>query len=79
MSEYPEHEKVAKFSDWSNLIGDFIEWLACEGYASTEIFDIYEDINPLLAKYFGINYEDLMIEKGIMLQKVREANDYNSK
>lgn len=31
MKEYPEHEKLSKIEDKSQIIGEFIEWMASKG------------------------------------------------
>ena len=32
MSNYPEHDKLSKISDESQLVGEFIDWLQDKGY-----------------------------------------------
>ena len=28
--KYPEHEKLKKIQDQSQIVGEFLEWLSCE-------------------------------------------------
>ena len=87
-SEYPECEKMAKVSDKSQTIGEFLDWLRGEaGYIIAEYgadsdkdrdegpFPIHKSIEQLLADYFEIDLNKVETEKRKMLDKIRrDAN-----
>ena len=81
--KYPEHEKLQKISDHSQLIGEFLEWLLlerglviCQGYDGPNEwpdrpyvpFD--QPFDVLLAEYFSINQEVVSREKEEMLAQL---------
>jgi len=78
--DYPEHEKLDKVEDKSQVIGEFLDWLRstriflCR-YGKREIpYPIGETIEEILAAYFGIDLEKLEQEKQAMLEEMRKAN-----
>jgi hypothetical protein len=81
-SEYPEHEKLAKVSDESNAIGDFIMWLESKGTHLMQWNDSAEDWLPdqdsivsMLAAYYDIDLKKIEQEKREMLNTMREMNE----
>jgi hypothetical protein len=80
MAEYPEHEKLTKVKDQSQLIGAFLDWLEQSGYTiceyskkREEFFPIHQSVQKWLAEYFDIDLEKLDAEKVSMLDKLRKA------
>ena len=92
--EYPEHDKLAKVSDRSQAIGEFLEWLGereskvvlcslertSSGFYPKKIFlPIANSVERLLAEYFEIDLKVIEDEKRAMLDVCRKANqDGNS-
>lgn len=84
MGEYPEHEKLAKISDESQKIGEFLVWCEEQGWHLAEwdesrvyearMMPIQPKINGVLALYFGIDLDVLEAEKVAMLDAQRELN-----
>ena len=85
MSDYPEHQKLAKISDKSQAIGEFLEWLGREYVICTwgsvdDAFDregyrpARKSIEELLAEFFEIDRAVIETEKRAMLAALREMN-----
>lgn len=84
MATYPEHEKLARISDKSQAIGEFVDWLSADkGIHLAEwkvvggtdvLFYAAAPITDLLAEHFGIDQDKLEDEKRAMLEAQREMN-----
>jgi len=73
MLETPEHEKLKKVSDKSQVIGEFIEWLETEGfYVTGRKRGKYFNLRWMLAKFFNIDEQKLEAEKIAMLEEMRQ-------
>ncbi len=80
--KYPEHEKLEKIRDKSQLIGEFLEWLneeqhlfICEEDTGSyeNAFVLFSFSNEvLLARYFDIDLDKLEQEKRQMLKELRK-------
>ena len=77
--EYPEHEKLAKVKDESQIIGQFLD-TGLDGMVLARWDDDYEEYNPvhepintILDRYFGIDQDKLEAEKRQMLEQLRKA------
>ena len=80
---YPEHEKLAKVSDKSQVIGEFCDWLSEQGIMFSRYDDDYlggnfpltvsMDIQRRLAEFFDIDRKKLEAEKRQMLDEIRSA------
>lgn len=83
MSEYPEHDKLTKVKDQSQLIGEFLDWLGTQGihlasypYDDSEhLWELFQTREELLAQRFDINLVKLENEKRQMLEEIRATND----
>jgi hypothetical protein len=78
--EYPEHEKLARISDQSQRLGEFLEWAEEKGWHLAEWQDEIDYMLPIhlkkdqvLARYFGIDLDRLHAEKDAMYQALSEA------
>jgi hypothetical protein len=82
---YPEHDKLAKVTDHSQAIGEFLDWLQNERGVTLAHYDdnyiqgdvltpIFRSIEDWLAIYFDIDRNRLEEEKREMLRLQREAN-----
>lgn len=81
MSDYPEHDKLAKISDQSQTCGEFVDWLQgcglhlCEGEDDEGRFwPSHRPITELLAGFFDIDQKKIDAEKEAMLDVLRAAN-----
>lgn len=82
--KYTEHEKLAKISEQSQFIGEFLDYLQERGKCIADrAFDSFgrpclsEDdtsIQGHLAEMFQIDLQKLEAEKQDMLEKLRERN-----
>lgn len=79
--KYPEHEKLHKVHEQSQVIGEFLEQLGSEGLSICEYVDRHDRWSPLskntekiLADYFGIDLDKLEKEKRQMLAELQKAN-----
>lgn len=81
MSKYPQHEKLKKVQDQSQMVGEFLEWLSSKSWTICELnrTDDYCPIQlrteELLAEYFGIDLKKLEREKRAMLDELREKQE----
>lgn len=83
MSDYPEHEKLAKVKDLSQEIGAFLEWANVEHgwffahYPDGEDFPwrIRQTTQDVLAMFFEIDRIELEREKEHMLLIQRKMNE----
>lgn len=80
-NKYPEHEKLNKIADKSQVIGEFLEYLQdekryllCELVCETKYYPVHVSIQDLLADFFGIDQKKLEKEKREMLEEIRAAN-----
>lgn len=79
-TKYPEHAKLAKVKDKSQIVGDFIKWYKAHyeiaKYVPHDDDDYLEPVHKpltgLLAEYFGIDEDKLADEKDLMLVEIRE-------
>lgn len=75
----PEHDKLAKIQDKSQVIGEFIEWLGEKwdiylGHDVGGVDDLiraYEPLQTYLADFFEIDQQKLAEEKDGMLSEIR--------
>jgi hypothetical protein len=82
-SDYPECEKLAKVSETSQKIGEFLEWLNEQGFTicrlgednSDLFYPDYTSINQRLADFFGIDLNKVEAERRQMLETLRSQND----
>ena len=76
--EYPEHEKLKKISDQSQVIGEFLEHLEKKGVVlcvqSFRYVPIGKSKQIILAEYFGIDLDKLEVEKQEMIEGIRSNN-----
>ena len=92
MGPFPEHEKLAKVADTSQLIGEFLEWLPTSGiHLAMWLMHVDEDgdeeerlvysphsIHQVLAEYYEIDLNKLEDEKVAMLEAQRRLNEVTS-
>lgn len=72
MSEYPEHEKLAKIQDESQVIGEFLDWCAdAKGVVLTRNGPAITWNSGLLAEFFSIDQAKIDAEKEQMLADIR--------
>jgi hypothetical protein len=80
MAVYPEHEKLAKVSDRSQVIGEFLDWLRNDqgivlaeyGPNDVDLFPARRHtIEDWLALYFKIDLAKIEREKRAMLEAIR--------
>ena len=78
MTNYPEHDKLMKVREESQIIGNFLD--SC-GYTLSYYSEQYDEFVPtnriieeVLAEFFGINLDILNEEKMEMLEQMREAD-----
>lgn len=81
MAETPEHEKLHKVRDKSQVCGEFLDWLRDEKGFTLATEDEYGDPIPvytsttkLLAEFFEIDLKVLEDEKEQMLRELRAAH-----
>jgi len=75
VSEYPEHDKLARIRDKSQTIGEFLDmgpWTLCKFDGNA--WYPYPFMKAL-AEWFEIDEQVLENEKRTMLAKQRELND----
>lgn len=82
--KYPEHEKLQAIKEQSQIIGEFLEWLAVEKQVSlckvdpeyrgdySPYWPIRKRYEELLAEFFNIDLEVLEEEKRTMLEEMQE-------
>jgi hypothetical protein len=68
---YPECEKLSAARPKSQVIGEFLEWLASEKEIHLDQSVRLED---LLAEFFGIDQNKLEKERRMMLDNLREGH-----
>jgi len=68
MVEYPEHEKLKKVSDKSQMLGEFLEWMLEQGF----ILEGDDTIENTLAKYLGIDMKKIEAEKRMILAELQK-------
>jgi hypothetical protein len=80
-SKYPEHEKLAKVKDKSQIIGAFLDNGLPDGVVFAEwnrhrdvLYPVRCDIQQWLADYFDIDRDKLEAEKQQMLDEIRAVN-----
>lgn len=75
MKEYPEHEKLEKIQDKSQVVGEFLDWLLMNGWSivTTNPAMVHKTIEEHLAEFFKIDLKKLNEEKEQMLAEIREA------
>lgn len=79
MSVYPEHDKLRKIADKSQVCGEFIDWLESRGIVLCEIhrrrdefLPTQETLQALLAAFFDIDQKRIDAEKEEMLDDIRK-------
>lgn len=81
-AKYPQHAKLRTVKDYSQKIGEFVEWLPAEkqirlGYYRTEKSEVLQPaqiaLQDLLADFFGIDLKALAQEKDDMLEELRKS------
>ena len=79
--KYPEHEKMAKVKNKSQVIGEFLEWMTnenelfvCRNIGGDRQLLVTYPLNfeYLLAKYFDIDLDKIDKEKRQMLKELRK-------
>ena len=84
MSDYPEHEKLKKVSDQSQVCGEFLDWLQGKyvlakyvetgTWAGEPVHDLRHanvPVQDLLAEFFGIDQDKIEAEKRAMIEACR--------
>lgn len=82
--ECPECEKLAKVSEDSNKIGDFMAWLSYRGIKFCKYDEGIEmwiptnwSINHVLGRYYGIDLDLVDKERTALLEWLREQHETN--
>lgn len=81
--DYPEHIKVSGIKNYSQVIGEFLEWMQNEGYVIAKhtpkygpgsypegLVPAYKPIQDLLAEFFEIDQNKLEEERKQMLYAI---------
>ena len=78
---YPEHEKLAKIQDKTQIVGEFLDWLVNEkgmvladwqeGLIEDRLAPVNPSIQDLIAEFFQIDQNKLEAEKRQMLKAYR--------
>mgnify|MGYP001611424741 FL=1 len=83
-AEYPECEKALAFREKSQVCGEFLEWLHSKGYylcylpRGHELWvPIRENIEKLLAEFFGVDLNKVEQENRTMLEQIRKVYQAN--
>lgn len=63
-SEYPEHEKLAKISDKSQAIGEFLSWLSQQGFYICQWQDKGDNGQPRFVPATEEEIEQICVERG---------------
>lgn len=77
---FPEHEKLKAHQDEARTVGDFIDWLNCEGILLCarddydELYPIRKRIEDIIGDFLEIDPKKLEQEKRRMLDEIRVAN-----
>ena len=85
--EYPEHEKLTKIKDNSQLLAEFLEWALGKDYAFCQRITVeggtpYErtvyhpyssSVDKILAEFYEIDLAELENEKRQMLAIISQA------
>lgn len=85
MTAYPEHEKLQKVQDKTQVMSEWVEWLQAKGYVLAEygtgkpgddrspdrLYPVHSDPSDLLADFFDIDRKVLEQEKRAMLDEMR--------
>ena len=82
---WPEHEKLARVQDDADTIAEFLEWLERSSmfvaewvkypeYVDDRGMPIRLNREQLLARYFGVDLDQVEREKREMLQDIRATN-----
>jgi hypothetical protein len=77
---YPEHEKLKKIQDQSQICGEFLEWLnseyeivLCQSRGKLDLYyPCSQSREKLLAEFFDIDLDKLETEKRQMLEEMRK-------
>lgn len=79
-SDYPEHDRLAKISDRTQAVGDFLDWASTEGWQLAEHDDGYSfrpigwSRERLIGAWAEIDPDKLEAEKRAMLDLLRAKN-----
>lgn len=74
---YPEHVKLNRIADVSQLCGEFLDWIKthwtlCDyDEKSEKFYPSHQSTIDLLAKFFGIDLDKIEAEKRAMLESLR--------
>jgi len=80
-TKYPEHIKLKAISQFSQKIGEFVDWLSesqiqlCEPDKYDDYTPVRTSIQKLLADFFEIDLNRIEEEKQQMLEELRALND----
>ena len=83
MSDYPEHDRLAAVSGETQVVGEFLTWLAAQGYViarwtpvrrDERLMPISESIETLLAEWKDIDRHEIDREKRAMIEKLAAMN-----
>ncbi len=82
-NKYPECKKMAAVRDQSQVIGEFLEWLAneketwiCKREEEDRTYYLWGfSVEIVLAEFFGINLNKVDEEKRQMLDEIRRENE----
>lgn len=77
-AQYPEHEKLRIIKDQSQCCGEFIEWLATQGFhvVAQKRENLFV-LQRALAEFFDIDEDTLDEEKRAMLEKLNQSSSAN--
>lgn len=82
-SEYPEHEKLHRVAEDSQMIGEFLdvglpeqgiilaEAVKFQGFSEKQLVPTRKSIQQILAAYFDIDLDKIEAEKRAMLDDIR--------
>ena len=83
----PEHEKLKKVAESSQVCGEFLEWLQGEkslvlarwsDWQEVRLAPVHPRVQDLLAEFFEIDQEKLEAEKVALLEWVRAGERASS-
>lgn len=79
LPEMYEHERLSQISNKSQVIGEFIDWLASKGIypqkSGRGSRGFHFDVQKELAEFFKIDLEKLEREKLVILEHLREKQN----
>lgn len=78
---YPEHVKLEAVKQYSQVVGEFLEWMSTKGYffgqfdESGHGYPVFKPHQELLAEFFDIDLDKIEEERRRMLDKIRQDNE----